>query len=227
MYFARIRCSIIEKDHGLLLRVRMDILQVSFEPGRMDCMAQDDFVLLDLSAHFNNDGISYAHNRTDGCFNVWGNTFPAETLPPSLSMVEIAGVPFRFPSKEDGQRNNLSCCGQMLEVPPDIYDWLYVLGASERRSEDWLHLHFASGRVEYEWLRLSDFWPQTPARFGEVEAFRCPYMYYPRHVQLNMQPVIWRQRVAIPRQEPLVRISLPDNIAMHLFAATLSRPVSG
>jgi hypothetical protein len=79
------------------------------------------FVVVDLSAYWNNDGISYAHNRADGWFNVWGNTFPAEALPASGSLLRVAGVPFRFPCKEDGQRNNVCCCKQVVAVPPAYY----------------------------------------------------------------------------------------------------------
>jgi hypothetical protein len=186
------------------------------------------FIVVDLSACWNNDGISYAHNRTDGWFNVWGNTFPAEALPASGSLLRVAGVPFRFPSKEDGQRNNVCCCNQVVPVPPAYYDWVYVLAASERRTEDLVYLEYTSGRGDYEWLRISDFWPETPARFGEVEAVRTPYMYYPRHTQHNMRPVIWCQRIPVTRQqEQLAQIRLPDNIAIHLFALTLLRRENG
>lgn len=180
------------------------------------------FLLLDLSAHFNNDGISYATNLRDGRFNVWWNTFPAEELPPSNSTVEVGGVPFRFPPKEDGLMNNILCAGQILEVPAGRYDWIYVLGAGERRSEDFAYLHYEGGAVDPEWLRLSDFWP-GPSRFGEMVGFRTQNMHYPKHIQRNHQPTIWRQRVPVTREERLVQIHLPENAAIHLFAATLVR----
>ena len=184
-------------------------------------------MLLDLLPLFNNDSISYAHNLGDAGFNVWENSFPAEELPDSLSIVEVAGVPFRFPPKEDGQLNTVVCCEQRLELPPDRYAWIYVLGASERRSEDPVWLHYQSGAIDAEWLRLSDFWPGRSARFGEVEAFRCKHMHYPRHVQPRVEPVIWRQRIPVTRQESLAAIHLPDNVAMHLFAVTAVKETEG
>lgn len=184
------------------------------------------FLILELEDHFNNDAVSFVSGLSDGGFNVWGNTFPGEELPPSLSVVEVGGVPFRFPPKEDGRLNSLVCRGQSLAVPPGRYDWVYVLAAGERRTEDWVYLHYASGATDPEWLRVSDFWP-SPAHFGEVAAFRCHHMHYPRHVQVNMGPVMWRQRIAVPRHEELVAVSLPDNVAIHIFAATLARPPAG
>lgn len=189
--------------------------------------AQGAAVLVDLSPHFNNDGISYASNPADGSFNLWGSTYPAEELPPSLSTVDIDGVPFRFPPKEDGRLNNVLCAGQLVEVPPAVYDWLYLLAASERRTEDWVYLHYASGAVDPEWLRVSDWWPEAPARFGEVVAFRASVLHYPRHVQAGMRPTIWRQRVPVTRHEVLMTVRLPDNASMHIFAATLVPPPNG
>lgn len=181
---------------------------------------QDRFVLLDLQPLFNWDSISYASNLRDGTFNVWKNSFPAEELPASHSIVEIDGIPFRFPSKEDGQMNNVRCAGERLDVAPGRYDWIYVLAASERRAEDTVYLHFTNGAIEMEWFRISDFWPGAPARFGEVEAFRTRNIHFPRHVQPRIEPVIWMQRIPVTRQEELAWVHLPNNIAIHLFAAT-------
>ncbi len=188
---------------------------------------QDPFVLLELAPLFNNDGISYAGNLRDGGFNVWNNTFPAEELPESNSLIDVVGIPFRFPPKEDGQLNNVVCREQRIELPPDRYDWIYILASAERRSEDIVYMHYASGAVDMEWLRVSDFWPEAGARFGEIEAFRCTQMHFPRHVQPRVQPGIWMQRIPVPRQEALAWIHLPDNLAIHLFAATALRSTRG
>lgn len=182
----------------------------------------DTFLPLDLTGHYDNDAISYARNLRDGRFNVWWNTFPAEELPDSHQMVEVGGIPFCFPPKEDGQMNNLVCSGQVLEVPSGLYDWIYLLAAGERRSEDFVYLHFASGAVDPEWLRVSDFWP-GPSRFGEPVAFRTQNMHYPHHIQRNHQPTIWRQRVPVTRHDTLRAIHLPANASIHIFAATLVR----
>jgi hypothetical protein len=178
--------------------------------------------MIDLSAHFDNNGVSRAGRTAEGAFNIWANTFPAEELPPSGGTVMVGGIPFRFPDKVDGRPDNLRCAGQLLALPPSRCDWIYLLAAAERRSEDWVWLHYRSGAVEPEWLRVSDFWPETAARFGELAAFRCTRMHYPRHVQHGMGPTIWRQRVPVPREEALAALRLPDNPAIHLFAMTLA-----
>jgi hypothetical protein len=183
--------------------------------------ALDSCTMVDLSSHLNNDGISYADAPNDGSFNVWGNTFPAEELPESLSITVVGGVPFRFPDKRDGRLNNLRCARQLMAVPPARYDWIYLLAAAERRTEDWLYLHYRTQAVDPEWLRVSDFWPETAPRFGELAALRCNRLHYPRHVQHGMGVTIWRQRVPVPREQELAAIRLPDNPAIHVFAMTL------
>ena len=178
------------------------------------------FGLVDLGPAFDNDAISTAANPGDGGLNVWGNSLPAEALPASRSLVHVHGIPFRFPPKEDGERNNVVCRGQLLRLPAARVDWLHLLAASERRAEDTAHLHYEGGAVDPEWLRVSDFWP-APARFGELLAFRCPVMHYPHHVQPGVEGQIWLTRVPVPRRCPLAALRLPVNVAIHVFALTL------
>ena len=52
---------------------------------------------VDISDHRNNTAISAATETKAGAFNVWGNSFAAEYLPTGESLVQVAGVPFRFP----------------------------------------------------------------------------------------------------------------------------------
>lgn len=178
-------------------------------------------VPVNLADHFDNRGLSTVASKGEGCFNVWSNTFPAEQLPAPGSEVMVAGTRFAFPAKGSGDADNLRCAGQLVAVPRGRYDWIHLLAAAERRTEDVLYLHFADGSADPEWLRVSDFWPQTPDRFGAQEAFRCTVLHYPRHVQPGMGPVIWRHRVPVPRESDLSAMRLPDNPAIHIFAMTL------
>ena len=175
---------------------------------------------LDLREHFDNRGLTSAADPGAGAFNVWSNTFPAEQLPADGSIVTVGGVLFEFPARGVTGADNVRCAGQLIALPPGRYDWLYLLAAAERRTEDLLFLHYADGAVDQEWLRVSDFWPQTPDRFGAVQAFRCSTMHYPRHVQHGVDPVIWRHRVPVPRHAELTMLRLPDNPAAHIFAIT-------
>jgi hypothetical protein len=174
-----------------------------------------------LAAHLNNVGVTSARDTANGAFNVWGNSFAAEHLPPSGPVV-VDGVWFDFPAVGTGEPDNVRCEGQLVDVAPGAYDWLYVLAAAERRAEDELALHFERGEVDFEALRVSDFWA-SEAAFGERIAFESPVMHYPRHVQPNVSALLWLQRVPVTRRATLAAIRLPRNVAVHVFALTLRR----
>ncbi|WP_433374822.1 hypothetical protein [Streptosporangium sp. CA-115845] len=173
-----------------------------------------------LIPYLNNTGITHPEHLLAGAFNIWGNTFPADELPAGPSVM-IDGIPFLFPAHATGGPDNVRCEAQLVDLPVGRYDWIQLLCAAERRTEDPIWLYYEDGTVESEWLRVSDFWPQTEPRFGEIAAFRLGRMHYPRHVERRMAPVIWRQRLPVPRPGELSAVRLPDNPAIHLFAVTL------
>jgi hypothetical protein len=173
-----------------------------------------------LDAICDNIGRTTERARDAGAFNIWRNTFPAEELPEPGSAVDVGGVPFVLPG---GAADNVRCAGQYVPVVPGRYDWIYVLATAERRTEDSVRLHFTGGAVDQEWLRVSDFWPNAAPHFGELAAYTCSRLHYPNHSQRDMPPTIWRQRIAVPRAADLVGVRLPDNPAIHVFAATLVR----
>jgi hypothetical protein len=174
---------------------------------------------LALDAHCNNVALTFAHELDRGLFNVWRNSAPAEHVP-SGQVIEVVGVPFRLPAKAAGRPDNVRCEGQLVAVPAGRYDWIHVLAASERRTEDEVLLHFAGGPVDRERLRVSDFW-SAPAHFGEVEAIATPVMHYPHHVQARVSAKVWAQRVPVTRRAVLRQVRLPRNVAIHVLAMTL------
>ncbi|MFE6162887.1 hypothetical protein ACFQ7F_28680 [Streptomyces sp. NPDC056486] len=193
-------------------------------PARVDT---DVFTPVDLEGLFNGMGVSAPRRwPTTGGFNVWGNTFPAEGLPGEEGEAVVEGVPFRLPGRgpavAGSSLDNLRCRGQLVALPAaGEPQWIHVLAAAERRTEDELVLHYADGATRRQWLRVSDFWPETDQRFGELLAFRTRYLMYPRHSQHNMRPSVWSQRVPVTVPGTVTALELPDNPAMHLFAMTL------
>jgi hypothetical protein len=174
---------------------------------------------LALDAHCNNVALTFADELDRGLFNVWRNSAPAEHVP-SGQEIEVAGIPFRLPAKVAGRPDNVRCEGQLVAVPTGRYDWIHLLCASERRTEDALLLHFADGAVDREWLRVSDFW-SAPAHFGEALAIATPVMHYPHHVQARVSAKVWAQRVPVTRRAALRQVRLPRNVAIHVLAMTL------
>jgi hypothetical protein len=175
---------------------------------------------VDLHGHRNNRGISSRDARA-AAFNIWGNSFPAEELPAPGSVLDVGDVSFRWPDGTDPGGDNVRCLGQVVRTPQVACERLFVLGAAERRTEDPIVFLRRDAPARSVRLALSDFWPQTPQRFGEHAAVRCTTMHYPRHADPRMGATIWRQEILVPGRGPLAAILLPDNPAMHLFALTL------
>lgn len=184
-----------------------------------------EFCIVDLGSHRNNVAISTASHTAHGQFNVWGNSFAAELFHRKSDVI-VDGIPFELPQSGGEGPDNVRCEGQVIDVPPGHYDWLYLLAASERRAEDEVALHFAEGTVDFEFLRVSDFWA-APAIFGETKAFESPVMHYPHHVQPGVPARMWCQRVPVTRRATLCAVRLPRNLAIHVFAATLCASLRG
>lgn len=173
--------------------------------------------VIDLGPVRNNVGATDVNHLGSGRLNVWRNSFPSAELP-RAGLFIATDVPYDFPVTAPGEPDNVVCAGQRIDVPPARYDWIYLLACSERRAEDIVYLHYVTGAVDAEALRVSDFWPGSEPRFGEVEAIRCGSIHFPRHVQARVGPRIWQQRLPVPRQEDLHYLCLPHNRAIHIFA---------
>jgi len=188
---------------------------------------ESNTIMLDVSSLFNNTGFTANGRPHPVGFNVWGNTLPLEHIPWTRpGHVVVGGIEFRLASSETGAPDNFRCSGQFLSVPEHRYDWIHVLAAAERRTEDAVQLHFDEGIVDPEWLRVSDFWPETEPWFGEHHGMRFEVLQYPRHTQTNMGPAVWVTRIPVSRQATLRAMRWPDNPAIHVFGITLqtSRP---
>lgn len=189
---------------------------------------RDDFELLDLSPYFNQDGISYDEDRTDGDLAGTGRTYPAEELPSSNSIMKCDNVLFRFPDKRDGARNIIALEGQRIPVPGLPYESLHLLGVSADASlEDTVRFLFADGVSEEAFLGLSSYRLGNELKYGEGVAIQCTGFHYPsRHVytdKLDLIYGIWMQTVPVRSCKPLITIELPYNPGMHIFSMTLRR----
>lgn len=166
-------------------------------------------------------GIAAGHTSAGAAFNIWGNAFPADDLPPPGTPVRLGGSWFWMPPADRDRPDHLRCRGQRIALDGQPIDWIYLLAAAERRTEDPVRLSYADGGVRPQWLRVSDFWPETAPRFGESLAVRCRRLIYPRHSQAGMAPAIWTQRIGVAVPDGVVAMTVPDNPAVHLFAVTL------
>ncbi|NQT50745.1 prolyl oligopeptidase family serine peptidase, partial [bacterium] len=186
---------------------------------------------LNLESLFDNDAIAGPAKRSDGNFDcpdhpadIPGSVYPAENLPASGTRFMLDSVWYLFPSKEDGDDNNVACNGQRIAVPPGRYRALHIVGASENGSfRAPLAVTYQEGPAEAE-LALTD-WCQRPS-FGEAVAFEASARFTysaerRRVVREPVRPRLFVQTVRLDPEQTLEAIALPYKRRMHIFAATL------
>jgi len=188
-------------------------------------------LMLDVAPYFNNDGLSWKANPTDGNFDLSGYrngaNFIADLLPKGDAPVEVPGRPglvFRFPNKDDRRSNNVLCDGQriLLPQPREAFEAAWFLGACHGGSKA------ALLRIEYEdadgqgELRLTD-WLAKPPGAGEADVLRLParHTFDGKEEPKECGMVAWR--VPLDPRRKLVAIHLPRERGMHGFAVTLIR----
>jgi len=186
------------------------------------------FIPLDLQPLFDNDGISWDADLGNGDFDGEGGTYPAEDLPPSNTLVEFQGIPFFFPDKEDGARNNVALEGQRLAVPVGGYRALHLLGAADSGSfAEWLEVEELAGGRERYCLGLSSWHGFEGPVFNERLGITCSGFHSGdlgnTHTDGRVQREVWMwvQAIRLEESRPIQALVFPDNPCMHLFAATL------
>lgn len=237
----RARLSLEKKDGKAELKAQtLDGPMVSGTPPSRDPRREatppttECFHLDALASHFNNDGLSWRANPTEGNFDFpsrrEGGSLIADLLPRKGALVEVPGHPavtFRFPDKDDRLRNNILCDGQRLQFakPYEAFDAVWFLGACHDGGRAaLLTIDYEDGQAQGE-LRLAD-WLSRPAA-GEIDVLRLPaiHTFDGREEARECGLVAWR--VPLDPKRKLMAITLPRERNMHVFAATLARTKQG
>jgi cytochrome c len=183
-----------------------------------ECLDDDErYCRVDLTGHFNNDGISEQGDFDDGNFDDAGWAFAGDALPPA-GPVTLLGVPFEFPSYVAGRRNTIEARGQTLPLTDGKYDQVELLVSAHHGShQPNATLVYADGSVTVP-LRVTD-WAQSP-QFGERIAIAMDH----RHDQDSDTgpPVnIFLRTLPLDPDRELREIRLPNENRVHVFAMTL------
>ena len=184
-----------------------------------ECLPDDEerFCRVDLTGHYNTDGISEHGDFDDGNFDDAGWAFAGDTLPPA-GPATLLGVPFEFPSYAAGRLNTVEARGQTLPLTAGKYDQVELLVSAHHGShQPQATLNYADGSVNVP-LRVTD-WAQSP-QFGERIAIAMDH----RHDQDSDTgpPVnIFLRTLPLDPDRELRSIGLPNENRVHLFGVTL------
>ncbi|MBM4040139.1 MAG: hypothetical protein FJ290_16665 [Planctomycetes bacterium] len=225
----RAKLSLEKRDGKAELKVQpLDKAEAAPPPApaqNIECVHLDA-----LAWHFNNDGISWRANPTEGNFDFpsrrEGACFVADHLPKRDALVEVPGHPavtFRFPDKDDRLRNNVLCDGQRLQLakPYEAFDAVWFLGACHDGARTaLLTIDYEDGQAQGE-LRLAD-WLSKPAA-GEIDILRLSAIHTADGKEEARECGLVAWRVPLDPKRKLLAITLPRERNMHVFAATLTR----
>jgi hypothetical protein len=180
-------------------------------------------VPVDLSAQFDNDGISTHENMTDGDFDGSGYTYPAEELPPAGPLAH-QGLNFVFPGYADGAKNNVTAQGQTIAVPPGRYAKVRLLGAASFGDvATKLIATYTDGSTAEVPFTVANWTGQAPT--GGTEVFRCTHRHGRSGPSTSKVAVFAVPAVLDPTRE-LRSLTLPTHTRpqLHLFALSMERP---
>jgi alpha-L-fucosidase len=176
---------------------------------------------VDISAAFDNDGISTAANTRDGDFDTSGYTYPAEELPDGGEL-RFGRVPFLLGSGADGARNNVITNGQALALPAGRYRRAHLLvSASYGPAEATVTVAYADGTTGEHLLPVPDW-----ASGSGDAAIRAGYRHGPNGRD-GLSVAIFRAAVDLDPGRTVSSIAVSkatgenEAVAAHVFALTL------
>nr|MDQ2733068.1 glycosyl hydrolase-related protein [Armatimonadota bacterium] len=163
-------------------------------------------------------------NNSSANFDGQGRGYDSTRFPPAgLHRLGASGIPFRLPGHAGP--DNVACNGQVVALPPNSRGkTLYLLGAAtfgdqggmftvegntRRRTRLPIHLN--------DWVNGGSVHNEDALSFGQWRS--------PGGIQ-NGRSHVWITSVALPAGDQSVRLLLPYNSNVHLFAATLAVPPS-
>ncbi|MFC5407301.1 hypothetical protein [Cohnella soli] len=139
---------------------------------------------------------------------------------PSIENLHVFGIPFHFPDPAGEERDNLVCEGQSLQIVPDNYSSIHILGLAEWGDfrENWLFKCVDGKQIGAD-LYLLDW--SCGSTIWEWEDHSCMVAFKVMNDGGAYQYVYY-YKSDIPRTEvPITSITFPFNPNMHLFAVTL------
>ncbi len=194
---------------------------------------------LDLTLLYDTDGVATEIRPRDGDLDGMGMTLPSEWFPSDLfglnkgistfpsgyfsdiSSLAARGIAFRYGQSADGQKNVLSCKGQVVPVPKDKFFALHIAAAAtggERNLS--IGLLYKDGTTETRTRSLRDI--LTPAASDDAVAFSTPRQRHPEQDKtgtLTVRHMVFP--IAVTKE--LVSVTLPNDPKVKIFAVTLEK----
>lgn len=178
-------------------------------------------VPVEIVKYFNFDAVAYFDNRRDYDRDKMGLfVFPADFIP-SAQLQKVFGVPFLFPSVEDGVKNCILPQGQKIALPPDYYDSVAFIGFGHDGKHPGIWTFQYADGTEESVESLIPEWC-TPPPPGMRWAMTCPYRYIDGGpAEPACQLFYWE--IPVNSRKQLTGLKLPIINKGYIFCITLKQ----
>jgi hypothetical protein len=209
-----------------------------------------EYLPVPLTPFFNVDGVSSDLNRADGDVDGYGNSLPAEQLPPYVTRPAVGTGPaaspiypcslwvrglnqpgsdrvnFLYPSKADHALNMIACSGQQIPfvAAPRVAVHLLALATSEDAPGEF-RLFYEDGSSEARPVTFTYF--TDPPRHGEHAAVVTAHRHTRQADDLQSRCYLNHYVLPADSRKPLAALQLPQNKAIKIMAITLQSPSFG
>ncbi|MFD1936684.1 NPCBM/NEW2 domain-containing protein [Nonomuraea mangrovi] len=178
-----------------------------------------------LAAAFDNAGITDDADTAKGNIDGGGSSFSWQRLATigltPGARVQAQGVSFTWPN---GSPDNVTGRGQTIAVEGQGNTLAFLGTGTSGSAAGTLTLHYADGSVSTAQLGFANWCCLNPSAYGSVTAFAT--MGKNTTAGPNQYPTveyrIFYQQVRLNPDKQVVAITMPDNGAIHVFAATVA-----
>ncbi len=179
---------------------------------------------LDLSKHYNVDGISREANKSDGDIDKAGNTYAASLFPAkgkiwAVKSSKYGSVSFSALPTKDGKKNFVSFNNQKIKINKTQFDKLFLLITAVHGSqEETIELTYTDNKVEKKQIKVSD-WCMEP-EYNEDTAFTFYYRHTQNEEELTtITTKLWLIPVDLNKKKKLKQIKLAGKNTNLLIGA--------
>lgn len=149
--------------------------------------------------------------------------FDANSLPDSNKILTVSGIPFIFPDKNYDKYDSISCEGQMINLPPNLYSGISMLitgvwGNYHERIKIFYHddssAHFKIDFRDWHCTFANTDW--------EYDKYNCTIAVEGKDIKFGVKKCIYLFKSYFPNADKSIKyIELPYNPDLYIFAITM------
>lgn len=173
------------------------------------------YTTLDLTAHFNNIGVTTHDNKQNGMLSLAGSSLPFEG-PFKKNVYYTNGIPFNL--KKEGEFDNISLQSQRIELNSKFLKAIHFVGNSESGSYfDQIFLISEGDIIHKGLISLTDFLSEDSS-FNNSLVYRFQTVHNrPSHHKGSL----WLHSLYLPKTMQVDTLIFEDNPFIHIFAITI------